>query len=265
MISQDVINRLQSKTGQQRFIQMLEQEFQFAPRIAQVILEEAQTCLFGQPERLGSGQTRAILAKRNAGHGRALRETETTEVTWAIDAGVEDRQVWQQHGAKALRQVRVQRLLLEAVEQEAAATQEDLAQALNTCVRTIKRDFEELQAKGIYLPSRGNLHGIGRGQTHKAQIIECWLRGETYDQIGLHTHHALVSIQRYIRTFVRVIELHQQGFSKNQIAMLLQIGVALVQEYLAVYQNNDSPDCRVRLQEQLERLGRGSGTKKGVQ
>jgi hypothetical protein len=108
------------------------------------------------------------------------------------------------------------------------------------------------------------LHGIGRGQTHKAQIIERWLRSETYDQIALHTHHALVSIQRYIRTFVRVIDLDQQGFSEPQIAQLLQIGVALVQEYLAVYQNNDQPECRERLQEQLERLKSRTGPKKGA-
>ena len=56
------------------------------------------------------------------------------------------------------------------------------------------------------MPSRGNLQGIGRGQTHKAQIIARWLQGETYDQIALHTHHALVSVQGYIGTFARVIE-----------------------------------------------------------
>ena len=265
MLYNDVKARLEAKTPQQRFVRMLEQDFQFAPKIAQVILEEAQACLLGQSEGLGSSQMRAILAKRNAGHGRALRETETIEVSWTIDAGLEDRQVWQRHGAKALRRVRIQRLLLEAVEQGAAATQEDLAQALNVSVRTIKRDFEELQAQGLYLPSRGNLEGIGRGQTHKAQIIARWLQGETYDQIALHTHHAVVSIQRYLRTFVRLIELHQQGFSDHQLAMLLQIGLVLVREYLAVYQNNDRPDCRRRLQEQLERLSGGSEAKKGVQ
>ena len=117
MISQDVINRLQTKTPQQRFIQMLEQEFQFAPKIAQVILEEAQASLTGQISALKPGQTRVILAKREAHPGRPLRETEKTQVTWTVDAGTEDLQVKQQHGQTGLRRVRIQRLVLEAVEQ----------------------------------------------------------------------------------------------------------------------------------------------------
>jgi CRP-like cAMP-binding protein len=265
MIEKEMQVRLAAKTPEQQLMYVLEKEFEFAPKIAQAIWSEVQHSLMNQAKPLGAGQMRVVLAKRQAGHGRALNETETMTIIWSVDAGVEDRQVWQQHGAKALRQVRVQRLLLEAVEQGAAATQEDLAQALNVSVRSIKRDFEELQGQGHYLPSRGNLQGIGRGQTHKARIIERWLRGETYDQIALHTHHAVVSIQRYLRTFVRVIELQQQDFNEHQIAMLLQIGVALVQEYLAVYQNNDTPECQIRLQEQLDRLNQPARAKRGVQ
>jgi len=264
MIEKEVQARLKSKTGEQQLIYILEQEFQFAPKIAASILAEAEAILRPSGEEEQGGQKRVVVVSRQAGHGSALREVETVTISWTLDAGEEDREVWQQHGAKALRQVRVQRLLLEAVEQGGAASQEDLAQALNVSVRTIKRDFEELQGQGLYLPSRGNLHGIGRGQTHKAQIIARWLQGETYDQIALHTHHALVSVQRYIGTFARVIDLHKQGFSEGQIGMLLQLGVALVEEYWAVYQSNDEPECRERLQEQLERLRGHSGPKKGV-
>ena len=134
---------------------------------------------------------------------------------------------------------------------------------LNVSVRTIKRDCLVLQNEGIYLPTRGNPHGIGRGQTHKAQIIRHWLRGWTYDQIVWHTHHTATAIKRYIQAFVRVIELHQQGFSENQIGLLLQMGLALVQEYLAVYRQNDTPECRERLQEQLKRLSGHSTAQKG--
>jgi len=166
------------------------------------------------------------------------------------------------HGQQSLRQVRLQRLLDEAVEQGGAATQEDLAQALHTSVRTVKRDFADLQERGVSLPSRGNLQGIGRGQTHKAQIIGRWLQGETYDQLALHTHHCPASIQRYIKAFVQVVELHRQGFADSQIAMLLQIGLPLVQEYLAIYRQQASPACRERLENQMQRLNRASAPEK---
>ena len=264
MAKNDALERQNVKTSEQRFKQMLQQDFHLAPKIAQAILEEAQVHLLEPAQSQQPGQQAVIVAKRAAGHGRALRETELTRIRWTVDAGAEDRQVQQQYGSKALRQVRLQRLLLEALEQEGLASQEDLAQALQVSVRTIKRDFEQLQQQGLYLPSRGNLHGIGRGQTHKAQIIGCWLRGATYDQIAQQTHHALSSIQRYIQTFVRVIDLHQRHFSSLQIAQLLQIGPPLVQEYLAVYQSHDQVECRQRLQEQMERFKTASAPKKGA-
>lgn len=258
--------RLETKTAAQRFKQMLEQEFHFAPKIAQSILEEAQSHLVEPTEQNQAGQQTVILAKREAGSGRPLEKTELIQISWTLDAGAEDQQVGQQHGHKALRQVRLQRLLLEALEQGAVASQEDLSQALRVSVRTIKRDFAELQSQGLYLPSRGNLHGIGRGQTHKAQIIGQWLQGATYDQIVQRSHHCLSSIQRYIQTFVRVIELHQQEFSELQIAQLLQIGQPLVQEYLAVYEQHDQAECRQRLGEQMARLTPAvEPKKKGVQ
>jgi biotin operon repressor len=263
MTKNDAVERQNVKTNEQRFKQMLQQEFHLAPKIAQAILEEAQGHLVEPAQSQQAGQQAVIVAKRAAGHGRALQETELIQIRWTVDAGVEDRQVQQQHGSKALRQVRLQRLLLEALEQDGLASQEDLAQALQVSVRTIKRDFEQLQQQGLYLPSRGNLHGIGRGQTHKAQIIGCWLRGATYDQIAQKTHHALSSIQRYIQSFVRVIDLHQRNFSSLQIAQLLQMGPPLVQEYLAVYQSHNQVECRQRLQEQMARFKLASAPKKG--
>jgi len=257
-MNKDEIRRVQAKTPQQRFLNVLEQEFHYAPKVAQAVLEEAQACLIGNAEQIKPGQVRVILTKYAARVGRALRDTATTEVVWTVDGGREDRQVLQKHGHQSLRRVRIQRLLGEALEQEGVATQEDLAQALQVSVRTIKRDCAALQAQGIYLPTRGNVRSIGRGQTHKAQIVGRWLEGETYDQIALHTHHSLSSIQRYVQTFVRVLELHRQGFAESQIALLVNKSQPLVREYLAVYAQHDTPACQERLAVQLQRLNGAS-------
>jgi DNA-binding Lrp family transcriptional regulator len=206
-----------------------------------------------------------LLTTVDAGHGRALRETATTEVVWTIDAGQEDRQVLAKHGHIELRRVRIQRLLDEALAQGAAATQEDLAQALHVSERTIKRDCKALESQGLYLPTRGKLKGIGRGQTHKAQIVGRWLRGETYDQIILHTKHSLSSVKRYVQSFVRVADLAGQGFGVDETALLLDLSAYLVSEYLAIYQAHDSLEYRERLTEQIERLRNAPRAKKGAQ
>lgn len=264
-MNQDEIRRQQAKTREQRFLQIMEQEFSYPPKIAQVILAEAQDCLQGERLALRPGQMRVILLSSQARHGRVLSELATREVTWTVDAGQEDREIEEAHGRVGLRQSRVQRLLSEAIEQGAMASQEDVAKALQVTVRTIKRDFEMLQKRGVYLPTRGHLKGVGRGQTHKAQIVGRWLQGETYDQVAHHTRHSLSCVQRYVQNFVRVVSLHRKEFSQEEISLALQIGQPLVAEYLRLYEQNDSPFARQRLAEQLRRLGGRQPTKKGVQ
>ena len=264
-MNQDEIMRQQAKTREQRFLNQMEEEFNYPPKIAQAILAEAQACLLGQPRDLKPGQMQVILLSRNAPHGRALRQTGTVEVTWTVNAGPEDQEVAQEHGAAALRQTRIQRLLAEAVEQGAVASQEDLAQALQVSVRTIKRDCAVLEKQGVSLPTRGNLRGIGRGQSHKAQIVRRWLLGESYDQVAYHTRHSLTCVKRYIQSFARVVQLQQKAFTPGEISLALQVGIPLVKEYLLLYQQNDTPFSRERLAEQLERLsGRPSAAKRGA-
>jgi hypothetical protein len=267
-MEQQAVVRQENKTIEQHFVRTLINDFQFAPRLAEAVLAEAQASLVAVGQEPGGGQIRLVLSQRQAGAGRTLDLVPSIEVRWTINAGAEDQAVLQQHGRVALRRVRIQRLLDEALEQGGVATQEDLAVALNVGLRTIKRDCHVLEQEGVYLPTRGNLHGIGRGQTHKAQIIGRWLRGETYDQLMVRTRHSSTSIRRYVQTFVRVVELHRQAFSLSQIAQLVQSGEALIREYLAVYDQNDTPECRQRLEEQLQRLRRGDtvpdGLKKGA-
>ena len=51
-----------------------------------------------------------------------------------------------------------------------------------------------------------------------------------------------------------MVELQRRGLPIEEIALLLQIGQALVKEYLAIYEVHDTPLARQRLAEQLQRL-----------
>ncbi len=257
-MKRDEASRQSAKTKEQQLLQILQEDFRQAPRVARAMLQDMQECLTGTAGQVKPGQMRVILVAIAARHGKALSNTKQKEVVWTVNAGAEDYQVQTQYGIKALRRQRIQRLLVEAVEQGAVASQEDLASVLQVSVRTIKRDCAAVAAKGIYLPTRGNLKGIGRGQTHKSLIVGRWLRGETYDQIARATHHSVISVQRYVQTFSRVVQLQEQGLSSDEIALLLQIGWSLVSDYLAIYKKHDSPFVRQRLMSQLERFRRRS-------
>ena len=264
MSDENEFHRLQIKSPEQKFLQILVQEYRCSPRVAEALLGEAQTCLLGKSEQLRPGQMRTMLAKTNAPVGRALESIALEEVIWTVDAGQEDQAVRHQTGKQGLRRLRIQRLLEEALDQGAVATQEDLARVLHVSLRTIKRDCAALHAQQVTLPTRGYLKGVGRGQTHKAQIIRHWLQGKTYDQIELHTRHSASSIQRYIRAFVQVVQLQRRGYPESEIAVLLQLSPSIVQEYLGILQENQTPACLERLESQLERFSQVAPPKKGA-
>jgi len=51
--------------------------------------------------------------------------------------------------------------------------------------------------------------------------------------------------------------LHQEGFGAHQISRLVEKGEPLVREYLAIYAENNSPEQRERLDEQIQRFQKG--------
>ncbi|MBK8167974.1 MAG: DUF1670 domain-containing protein [bacterium] len=91
----------------------------------------------------------------------------------------------------------------EAVDQEGVLTQEDLARLLQTGVRTVRRDVAQLRSEGHWVPTRGAVQDTGRGQSHKAKIVEMYLQRMTYSEIARRARHSASSIKRYVQTFGR--------------------------------------------------------------
>lgn len=243
MTGTEIVNRMVAKTPEQWFLQSLQEEYNFSPRMSELILAETEICFEGK-KTTKVGQQKVILVRRSEKHGRAIKDLRKVEVIWTIDAGIEDERYRIQYGKRELRHKRIQRLLLEAAEQNGIATQEDIARAIHVSVRTIKRDFAEMKKAGIKLVSRGYDEGIGRGQTHKTVIIQRWIQGESYDQLTRNTGHSSSSIQRYIHKFMQVVELRERGFSIEEIGRLAQIGLSLVQQYETIYKENSKTEAQ---------------------
>jgi DNA-binding SARP family transcriptional activator/tetratricopeptide (TPR) repeat protein len=81
----------------------------------------------------------------------------TREITWTLDSGASDASILAEQGKVALRRHRLQRLALEAAVQDAAPTQNDLAEALGVTLRTIEMDLAALRKDGIELRTLGTL------------------------------------------------------------------------------------------------------------
>lgn len=263
-MSRTEMDRLAVKTLEQRFRHELEAGFEMAPRIAQGVLEAAKE-IFNldavsghQPGRLRPGQVRQVIAAAEAPHGRPLRETEMVEVVWTVDAGEEDLEILAEHGAQGLRQMRILRLIDEALDQGGEPTQEDLGKGLHVTARTIRSDIAALEAAGYRVATRGQLRGAGRGQTHKVIIVELYLKRHTYTQIHRRARHSISAIKRYVRTFGRVVLLSRQGLSTPDIAFAVGISERLTTEYLALYRRYDIPQYQARLADIIQRAQGGA-------
>lgn len=230
--------RLALKTPEAAFVQTLQAEFNFSPRVARDLLQLAQEQLVGgaSATTVRPGQVRVVVASVKAPFGPSLAATEKVEVTLTVDGGAEDAEVKARDGVAGLRQGRILRLLPEALEQGGVLTHEDLARVLQVDGRTIRRDMAALKAAGHRLPTRGTVKGVGRGQTHKVHIIELWLDREGYDKIARWMHHSPQAIKRYVSTLLRIVSLQQQGMGIESIAFVTNSSLRLVKDYLAVYE-----------------------------
>lgn len=262
-MSHSATDRLAVKTLDQRFQYELKTGFDMAPRVAQGILEVAKDIFHldavsgGQDSCMRPGQIRQVIAAAGAPHGRPLRETEMIEVVWTIKAGAEDLEVLEEHGSQALRQVRILRLVAEALDQGGEPTQEDLGAALGVTARTIRSDIAALRARGYRVATRGKLRGVGRGQTHKVVIVELYLKRHTYSEIKRRTRHSVSAIKRYIQTFGRIVMLTRKGLSVSEIAFAVGISERLVKDYLALYQRYDLAEYQARLAEIVQMVSGG--------
>jgi hypothetical protein len=252
-----VQERLALKTPEAAFLHVLHDEFNFSQRVSHELLSTAQEMLVGSvpASAMRPGQVRLVVASLKAPFGPPLAETDKAEVTLTVDAGADDVAVKAHAGLEGQRRGRILRLTAEALEQGGVLTQEDLARALGVEARTIRRDVQSLKAEGHLIHTRGQVKGVGRGQTHKVRIIEFWLDREGYDQIARRMYHSPQSIKRYVSLFLRVVLLQRQGTSVEEIAFLTQTSARLVGDYLAVYQAAvELPHRREKLEEELARV-----------
>lgn len=249
--------RLALKTPEAAFLRVLAEEFGFSPRVSRELLQVGQEMLAGGISALAvrPGQVRLVVASLQAPFGPPLAEVEKVEVTLTVDRGAEDAEVRQRDGLTGLRRGRILRLTEEALAQGGVLTQEDLGRALGVEPRTIRRDIQGLKAEGHLIPTRGQVKGVGRGQTHKVKIIELWLDRQGYDQIARRLYHSPQAIKRYVSTFLRVVVLHRQGTGVADIAFLTHSSERLVRDYLTVYEQAQQSLHRAeKLAEELVRV-----------
>jgi hypothetical protein len=157
--------------------------------------------------------------------------------------GEEDAQIWAEQGSKALRQVRIHRLIYEALAQGGALSQEDLSCILGVSQRTVKRVFASFRAYGRALPSRGEIQDMGRGVSHKLPVIRRYVQDLSLSRISRSLgQHGIDSMARYLRHFALVMILTDRELSPRQMQSVIGISENLITQYQALYTELDLPE-----------------------
>lgn len=236
----------------------LRREYEFSMAICRSLAGDIEVFVNDVRGELKEGQLfyRAVKSDIPPGVKTDEMSFKTVKLTIFSQDDVEDAKTSQ----KELLKNRIVRLTNEAFEQGTLLTQADLSILLNESIKTIGRHIKALLDEDIIVPTRGNRMDIGPGTSHKAKIVELYLKGYEFTDIKRNTRHSSDSIARYLKEFSRVAALHNEGYNVNQIRMITEHSERLAREYLELYERyKEEEDCKQRLREILSRY---SGEKK---
>jgi len=237
--SENRLSRLELKSFEGGFLYELINSYELSPKLSEQILISAKTSLLRTKE-LREGQIVAVVVSIDEKSGKPVERMKKKKVVLTLNNGLEDMSNLQQFGRSGLRQVIIQRIIDEAIEQEGVLSQEDLSYYLNCSQRTIKRDIQAIRERGVTVTTRGVLHNVGRGQTHKAEIIKLYLEDYTYSEIKRKTRHSVGAIKRYLESFSKVLMAKHFGINNlSELSSVTGLSKYLIKQYIQII--SDSP------------------------
>lgn len=235
-MNNSTLERLKTKSVKNSIVNCIASDFNLTPILAEAYFNQIKDYFLQHAEvKLNSGQIHYLAIDDREPAGKPVCLCHKVSVSLSLHLPDEDLDVYKQNGLSGLRRHRILRITKEAIEQGAVLSYEDIAFILTTSVVTVKRDFAELRRQGLTIPSRGWRHDIGRGTTHKSQIIELYLAGYQFSDIEKRTHHSETAVKRYIQDFAKIILLNFKKLSVDQIRIATGFSNRLISEYLLLY------------------------------
>lgn len=242
-MEQSACDRLAIKSEQQMLLRDL-QDYRLSPIEARAVYQRVQQYLAeSSAPQLGEGQILYTAVAFGEPAGKPLRQCRLVRVRLTVDAPEDLAHLGPQGGGvPALRRERLFRMALEAVSQGARLAQEDFVRLLGIDVRTVRRIIRTYRQAGVYIPTRGYSQDIGRGTSHKAVAVRMYLQYATYSDIERQTGDTAASLHRYLRDFAAVVQALALGVPHSQLPVVTGLSAALVNEYLALYQQYNTPE-----------------------
>ena len=232
-------SRLDFKTLEHMFANIITSGTNCSHFESEVIVEKAKEVFavgnHAEGNILHPGQMVWTAIDHNEPPGKPLRACKLRRIILTHLNPKEDTEVRRQYGRSAKRQQQIMRMAVEAQDQQALLTQEDLAELLDTDVRTIRRDIQKLRQLDILVPTRGQQKDIGPGVTHRVKAVCLFLEDKEPLEIARTIKHSLTAVERYIDTFCRVVYCQRRFRNNLKTALVVGVSVATVNCYLELH------------------------------
>ena len=266
------LQRVEAKTRDSQFENILVEEFELSPREAEAIADTAHDVYdlqyYDPEQQIQNGKIVRTVVSKTAKHGPKLEDLPKTQVTLTKRISKEDKKLYRQENKPSVRQTQISRMTEEALEQGGLLTQDDIADILEVSTRTIRRDIKKLKQKGFDVSTRGVYQDIGPGISHKTKIIKLYLEYNTYSDIQIKTRHSPTAIKRYIQNFGRVLLSYKKDLSIKETARVVGLSEKLVKEYMELYMKYNSDQYQERIADIVDKARNktsvNTGAKKGA-
>lgn len=231
--------RLENKTAEADFKKRIVEGTNCSPFESEIIARQAQeTFHLGQYEdrnRMLDGQMVFQAVSQEEPPGKPIADCRLVRCVLTHIHRVEDMEVRRDHGLAAKRRQQIIRMAVEAKEQGALLTQEDLALILDCDEKTIRKDIRALAEQDVITPTRGAVRDIGPGMTHKQQAIRLWAEGYEPLEVARRLNHSLKAVERYVHTFARVVYGQRHFRDILKTALVVGISVAGANAYMDIH------------------------------
>jgi len=171
--------------------------------------------------------------KDKQGYGKSSADTEAKMAVLSLVAEEDLGALAKDGRLEPIKDRRMVRLINEAKQQGMVLSLADLSAIMLLSPAILSKRTRKYQKEiGKMLPTSGNALDIGRGITHKRDVVELYAKGYNPLEISRTTGHELKNVETYIGDMERVKIL--ASMDVQTIARLTKLSPSLVEEYLGI-------------------------------
>jgi hypothetical protein len=190
--------------------------------------------------------SRAVKSAK-AGQMSASPAVESCVVTFWEPGG--DLKIRKAYGVAGLRRHKLLRITAEALQQSFPLSQDLVSFDILGCgLRTLQRDVAHFSAAGVFVPfQRVSVADRKRRYTYPVAAAKLYLEGRSQQEIAATLYQSLEVVDGFIRDFAKVVRLAISGISSAHMGTVTQVPEVLIEEYLLLFKEYNTPQLFMRL------------------